>query len=280
MLKTQQGLQLSFLGSSQILRPSVKMFTQQWEGSAAMEVAQQDDMPTLLTSRASRPLRGDAVCKPQRRMEIAIPEPQQLQEYPEELVCIRNTFIHVERPAAESAIGRMAVSCPSRHIGKIHDSLKDETRPAVVESSSKQLLCLEEALREPVMTTPEASGCSGRMGMMRWSDMCGTPENNSNFVPDPSFPQGLLHGVGFQNHEDDIPLCPAHFSPPSEPAPGSAEMPSIGSREHASGECKPCAFLHAKGCQNGIVCKFCHLCPAGEKKRRAKAKKDAFRGGA
>ncbi|CAE7642041.1 RE2 [Symbiodinium sp. CCMP2456] len=57
---------------------------------------------------------------------------------------------------------------------------------------------------------------------------------------------------------------------------GTAEYPSAGSRDHRVGGCKPCAFL-VKGCQNGIMCKFCHLCDAGEKKRRQKAKKAAFK---
>jgi len=34
------------------------------------------------------------------------------------------------------------------------------------------------------------------------------------------------------------------------------------------GGCKPCAFAHTKGCENGVNCKFCHLCAPGEKKRR------------
>merc|ERR1712224_281272 len=49
---------------------------------------------------------------------------------------------------------------------------------------------------------------------------------------------------------------------------------STGSFDHESGNCKPCAFLwkSADGCQNGQNCKFCHLCPIGEVKRRKKAK--------
>eukprot|EP00928_Gymnodinium_smaydae_P072365 TRINITY_DN55739_c0_g1_i1.p1 TRINITY_DN55739_c0_g1~~TRINITY_DN55739_c0_g1_i1.p1 ORF type:complete len:438 (-),score=46.18 TRINITY_DN55739_c0_g1_i1:380-1636(-) len=71
-----------------------------------------------------------------------------------------------------------------------------------------------------------------------------------------------------------------HPPPPSQPAPGSLEMPSIGSAGHAFRECKPCAFLYTKGCENGAMCKFCHLCDAGEKKKRQKEKKLARRGGA
>jgi len=56
-----------------------------------------------------------------------------------------------------------------------------------------------------------------------------------------------------------------------EPELGSAELPSRGSAGHRLGKCKPCAFNTTKGCASGLECKFCHLCQAGEKKRRQKA---------
>merc|ERR1719401_1940050 len=58
----------------------------------------------------------------------------------------------------------------------------------------------------------------------------------------------------------------------AEPELGSPQMPTVGSTGHRSGTCKPCAFYHTKGCGNGLECGFCHLCPAGEKKRRQKEK--------
>jgi len=57
-----------------------------------------------------------------------------------------------------------------------------------------------------------------------------------------------------------------------EPELGSPELPTVGSTGHHVGACKPCAFYHSKGCGNGVNCSFCHLCPAGEKKRRQKEK--------
>lgn len=51
------------------------------------------------------------------------------------------------------------------------------------------------------------------------------------------------------------------------------EMISCGSAGHAYGKCKPCAFIHKQGCESGVSCKFCHLCPSGEKKRRKQVKK-------
>eukprot|EP00933_Yihiella_yeosuensis_P005099 TRINITY_DN109533_c0_g1_i1.p1 TRINITY_DN109533_c0_g1~~TRINITY_DN109533_c0_g1_i1.p1 ORF type:complete len:360 (+),score=79.22 TRINITY_DN109533_c0_g1_i1:92-1171(+) len=56
------------------------------------------------------------------------------------------------------------------------------------------------------------------------------------------------------------------------PLVGSAECPTQGSVNHRFGGCKPCAFFHTKGCAGGVACSFCHLCPAGEKKRRQKDK--------
>jgi len=54
-------------------------------------------------------------------------------------------------------------------------------------------------------------------------------------------------------------------------------VPTVGSIEHVSGNCKPCAFYYKQGCENGVQCKFCHLCEAGEKRRRQKDKKTQFR---
>lgn len=64
-----------------------------------------------------------------------------------------------------------------------------------------------------------------------------------------------------------------------EPELGSPELPTVGSAGHHAGTCKPCAFYHTKGCGNGVNCSFCHLCPAGEKKRRQKEKVAMLREG-
>lgn len=55
-------------------------------------------------------------------------------------------------------------------------------------------------------------------------------------------------------------------------------LPSLGSAQHKSGDCKPCAFLHSKGCTSGLNCEFCHMCEPGEKKRRQKEKRAFFSG--
>lgn len=44
---------------------------------------------------------------------------------------------------------------------------------------------------------------------------------------------------------------------------------TLGSAKHHLGQCKPCAFAwKPEGCQSGPECKFCHICPPGEKQRR------------
>mmetsp|Transcript_18699 Transcript_18699/g.51317 ORF Transcript_18699/g.51317 Transcript_18699/m.51317 type:complete len:266 (+) Transcript_18699:81-878(+) len=72
--------------------------------------------------------------------------------------------------------------------------------------------------------------------------------------------------------------------PPAMPMPGigssmfsgvlgSPEVPTVGSQGHIFGNCKPCAFVYKGGCASGVECKFCHLCPPGEKKQRKKERK-------
>jgi len=59
---------------------------------------------------------------------------------------------------------------------------------------------------------------------------------------------------------------------PGGQKPGGPEFPSVGSRLHSAGLCKPCAHFHnAKApCKNGQQCEFCHICGRGELKRRQK----------
>jgi hypothetical protein len=53
------------------------------------------------------------------------------------------------------------------------------------------------------------------------------------------------------------------------------------SEEHASGQCKPCAwFWRPQGCHNGKDCQYCHLCPEGELKLRKRNKVAAMKLGA
>jgi len=59
----------------------------------------------------------------------------------------------------------------------------------------------------------------------------------------------------------------------SMPALSTQEFASIGSEGHADGMCTPCAwFWKPKSCLNEKDCRYCHLCPDGELKKRKKNK--------
>mmetsp|Transcript_46306 Transcript_46306/g.104972 ORF Transcript_46306/g.104972 Transcript_46306/m.104972 type:complete len:273 (-) Transcript_46306:187-1005(-) len=57
----------------------------------------------------------------------------------------------------------------------------------------------------------------------------------------------------------------------------SYKTPEQKAQEHKTGDCRPCAFHHTKGCSNGDNCVYCHLCPPGELKRRKAIKRDQLR---
>jgi hypothetical protein len=67
------------------------------------------------------------------------------------------------------------------------------------------------------------------------------------------------------------------MEPAADTWTGLAAMPSVGSRGHYAGSCKPCAFFLKEGaiCANGAECFFCHLCEPGEKKKRKQEMKKA-----
>jgi len=70
---------------------------------------------------------------------------------------------------------------------------------------------------------------------------------------------------------DEIFLDPCHEKEPvpaTEVSEAVCAPASVGSVEHGTGRCKPCAFFHTRGCQLGSGCLFCHVCPPGEKRRR------------
>eukprot|EP00400_MALV-I_sp_L67-5_P000307 gene307-1117_t len=50
--------------------------------------------------------------------------------------------------------------------------------------------------------------------------------------------------------------------------------PSLGSQYHDSGHCQPCVWYYApRGCKFGNTCRFCHMCPSTEIRKRRRDKK-------
>lgn len=104
-----------------------------------------------------------------------------------------------------------------------------------------------------------------------WND----PRNSQQpplYWDDPQNSQNAVASRGSDWEVYAAPAPPVLLLSEALPSPhvGSPEMPTLGSTGHRLGTCKPCAFFHKGGCSNGVQCSFCHLCDAGEKKRRQK----------
>lgn len=125
------------------------------------------------------------------------------------------------------------------------DGLEGGTALPQSRKLNKPILLLEEAL------SPSLAG--------------GLP----NCCPSPSPTPPLPQDVGDSKTDAFSPGSPPVWQPTLVPP---SQLPSKGSAGHAVGTCKPCAFQHTKGCENGEECSFCHLCSPEELKRRRKDK--------
>lgn len=88
-------------------------------------------------------------------------------------------------------------------------------------------------------------------------------------VPSPS--ELIPMGISSEDHGEKLKALDARED----------VLPSVGSAQHGTGKCKPCAwFWKPQKCSNHKSCGYCHLCPEGELKARKKAKVAAMRVGA
>lgn len=178
-----------------------------------------------------------------------------LESYPPEAIKVQNTFINIVSPRPET----QPLSCPASRIGclkalfgeddspKASTTLVKEVKEKQTEDKAMLTLPLPILASKPLEPHPEC-------------------ESSSPVIPP------VLQCVPM--------TAPATAAPPALPLPalpalptlGSEDLPSLGSKGHMNEVCKPCAFHHAKGCRNGMMCPFCHLCDRGEKKRRQKVK--------
>lgn len=76
---------------------------------------------------------------------------------------------------------------------------------------------------------------------------------------------------------EDTSIFPApDYSPRVEDSDSevNASLASVGSAEHESGNCRPCAFFGKKaGCTNGANCEFCHRGPGDDPKHTPKGRR-------
>jgi len=207
-------------------------------------------LPTLLTSRPIAQPVGHV--EKERR-----PAPCATIEIPEETeVCppglrVRNTFLDTQAPLSPSLQPfyreRTVRTCPGAHAGILHGLFQEGAY----------------AVDVPAPAMPGADGP--------------TPlPSPAPYMP--ATPNDFVHAKTVVSLADMLDLPPAAPAmAPAVPAAAARQLPSAGSALHGGGECKPCAFLHTKGCENGLNCQFCHICDAGERKRRRQAKVEAQR---
>lgn len=140
------------------------------------------------------------------------------------------------------------------------------------------ILSLADAISEPSASPTAAPALptelNGVVSVANAATPLGSPTARAVSPPMPPAPpsESPLMSSGGSALAAAMSTGAAPPSPPKGPALGSAELPSVGSAGHNSGDCKPCAFFHTAGCSNGVSCQFCHTCDANEKKRRRKEK--------
>lgn len=176
-------------------------------------------------------------------------------EYPPEL-CIRNTFVDSKSPRCPSLDGffteRRVQSCPSSGIEK--DDESDDNLAS---------FCSSAANSGPTASTSAGSSdgppwdCSEELAS--WT----VEDDLEDVAPETVQASGpTVLSLGSMLSEDYHVESDSNFN-----APGPLSIyRNVGSAMHGSGDCKPCAFFHTKGCGSGDDCKHCHACAPGAKK--------------
>jgi len=210
-------------------------------------------LPTLLRSRPRMSPDTAKPCRP-------VPPALKLCDALPPAICVKNTFIEVQSPPPSALHQRQALrTCPSRHVGRLlmPDCLSDVCAEPLALPSPCQIetpfgqTCFEQQLA----AVANATAFDGGLGY------------TATWKPVLSLTQAL----------GELAAAAGPPPPPPGPAPGTAELPSVGSVGHFDGSCRPCAFVHAGRCQHGPACSFCHLCGPEERKRRRKDKLEARR---
>jgi len=212
-------------------------------------------------------------------------------DYPVPLV-VRNTFIDTDvwRPSSlcDFIQQRQVRSCPASVIGESlgleeleegfatswpsHQAVvqnmeiqAETVTAATLEASMEQEVANTVSELRSFRATSAIEACGSQRGFVARQSPASPPLPSQTPIPD-SMPQ--------------LPETTATLGPPllqlsdSLPWPqlGSPALPTVDSASHQQGFCRPCAFLHTKGCAKGVQCTFCHLCEPGEQKRRRKNK--------
>eukprot|EP00931_Biecheleriopsis_adriatica_P111488 TRINITY_DN8587_c0_g1_i2.p1 TRINITY_DN8587_c0_g1~~TRINITY_DN8587_c0_g1_i2.p1 ORF type:complete len:230 (-),score=54.27 TRINITY_DN8587_c0_g1_i2:143-832(-) len=206
--------------------------------------------------------------------------------YPVPLV-VRNTFIDCQdRPPSldEFMLERKAVSCPVSLVSNPGDD--EPSRCSAAPASREDVALLQPALLRsktgPAAAVEDSQKTEAAKAFAPWRRRGATASQAS--TEQTALPQDWQKDTSrsecstADTAEYSCPPSPDHAvratSDKEQSSP--SELPSVGSADHERGTCKPCAFLHSKGCVSGSKCQFCHLCDSGEKKKRQKEKRAYF----
>jgi len=226
------------------------------------------DEPQSVHSRSTSPgsspdlLRSRELCTPSELPEY---------DYPT-MLFVRNTFLDtpVVRPLSldEFVKERRIQSCPLETLGSSDSENREEapSQPSFKRAATLSATLLTAAANDAAFAASRA--VSSFRDWWNPADSFALPVESSS-VPGNQY-GGYETPADFAVQGTSQVICLA--SALGEPAPGSSDLPTVGSAGHRWGACRPCAFLHTRGCENGAQCTFCHLCDAGEKKRRQKEK--------
>jgi len=176
---------------------------------------------------------------------------------------VRNTFLDCDEARPSSLEDfyqeRLVASCPVSQISEPGDhgcEAADTAARTGIRSAVKSMWTSMRGRR--VAEEPKACAAAADAGS--------TPQSNASVSTKSTLEGAAAALVG----------SAAGRGLAAEPQRTAADLPSRGSEGHRLGDCKPCAFFNSKGCKSGHDCQFCHLCDAGEKKRRQKVKRAFF----
>jgi len=182
---------------------------------------------------------------------------------------VKNTFIDfipawgsLRNPSLDGFFQeRTLQSCPATRV----QSLDDTPEKVVVASDAEDHIC-HVAVEHQAMRSASLEEClrdieAKYQNLDMYDDVISTKANTDECTA-PATPEIL-------SDSEEVETRPIAISLTS-----SLGLWSAGSAQHSLGTCKPCVFLwkDANGCQNGMNCSFCHMCPPGEVKQRKKQK--------
>lgn len=168
------------------------------------------------------------------------------------------------------------------------DAMKgpDAIIAAALQAAAATNAAAERAQQSAAVAVAAAGGNQGQMSpwpTQSASAVSGYPEAPKFMPPSSDRPPGFLQSadgerieIADEENDDDAPaksLSLPNMRPAGLHLAEEGDSPSIGSTEHGGGECTPCAwFWKPDSCLNAKDCRYCHLCPDGELKKRKKQK--------